>query len=67
MQYRLCFSLAILLWLVDGLPLRRAVASGDVRKVVANIVPENAASAKVVSRLGFPQDRTLAFERAKVS
>ncbi len=33
--------------------LELATASGQVTEVVAHILPENAASSKVVSRLGF--------------
>jgi len=41
-----------------GQLLKLAVASGDVRSVVANILPRNAGSSKVVAHHGFTRERT---------
>ena len=39
--------------------LRIATASGEVREIVAHILPDNAASSAVVARLGFAEGRSV--------
>ena len=43
-----------------GQLLERAAASGEVKEVVAHIVPENVASSRLAARLGFTPEGLLA-------